>query len=410
MQGWFYRFLTYKSSNLKIFKFIFSGLLIFLILIVANQFVINVKYFFPPVKPFTGDKLYNPYYGMDSTKWKRANFHLHTRQLFGLTAGAANSVQFADSFYNYFDYDIYSISNYMRINTPPGTPNIYIPAYEHGYQYYKTHQLVLNARSVSWVDYFFRQTLDNKQFIIDRLKEDTSALVTIVHPEYRGAYSYSDFKFLANYDCIEVVNRVSHFVRFYDMALSSGHAVFILADDDAHTLSSIYDGAHSFNMINADREKNSVLYSLKTGKSYGVNLNLRYCRTNIGKKAAIQRLPVLTGVETTDDKLTVRLNQITDSIIFIGQNGTVKAKVFSSRSGSYTFDKDDTYIRTEIVCRDGSVLYLNPVFRYDGNNIRSDTPSVNVMKTLIYRVSFLVLTLLIIVSVIKYKSCIMARK
>jgi hypothetical protein len=353
---------------------------------------------------FTGDKLYNPYAGMDSTKWKRANFHLHTRLLFGLTAGAGNLNQVADSFYRFFDYDIYGTSDYMRINYFNNNKKLFIPGYEHGYQYYKTHQLVVNAKSVCWNDYFFHQTLDNKQYILNRLKKDTSSLVAIVHPKYRNAYLGSDLEWLGNYDCLEIANSAHLFIDYFDKALSSGHPVFLIADDDSHDLSDFSDAAHTFNVINSDLDKNAIINALKRGKSYGVNLNLKPYKTNSEKKTAMNNLPVLTGFELLNDTLKVIMNQKADSIKFIGQDGNLKLNSTHTNSSSYHFGKDDTYIRTEIVCKDGSAYYLNPVFRLEGSLMKNEAPPVNLSKTFIYRTVFFGISFLLVFIRIKFGS------
>jgi len=359
---------------------------------------------------FSGEKLYNPYLGIDSTKWKRANFHLHTRLLFGLTAGASITNQIADDYYNFFNYDIHNTSDYMRINTFNSENKSYVPVYEHGYSYNKTHQLVLNAKKVFWGDYLFHQTLNNKQYIVDKLKEDTAALVTIVHPFRRKAFSISDFKYLGNYDCLEIVNDNANFSEYYDSALSSGHVVFIMADDDAHSLSDIKEGVHSFNVINTDLGKTSIIHSLRTGRSFGVKLNLHSSRTNDEKKEAIEKLPVLTKFEIIHDTITVKMNKNVNVIKFIGQNGALKKILFNRNSGSYPFRKEDTYIRSQITCYDGSICFLNPVFRYDGLNLPVNNPHISVLETWAYRLLFAVILLIIIFFSVKYRVCIMGKK
>jgi hypothetical protein len=383
---------------------------IFLMLLVASQYFVNTKYSFPEPVPFNGEKLYNPYLGIDSVKWKRANFHLHTRLLFGLTGGATITNQTAESYYKFFNYDIHSTSDYMRINTFNSGNSSFIPVYEHGYTYYKTHQLVLNAKKVCWVDYFFHQTLNNKQYIIDKLKKDTATLVAIVHPVKREAFTTADFKYLGNYECLEIVNNESCYAKYYDAALSAGHTVFIMADDDAHNLSDIRYGAHSFNVINANPERNSIIHALKTGRSYGVNLNLNSCSTNDEKKEAIEKLPVLTEFEIKLDTLTVKMNKNVNAIKFIGQNGALKKISVDCSSSIYPFSKEDTYIRTEIVCRDGSIYFLNPVFRYSGSELPVNNPHINVLETWIYRIVFAVILFVIIFVGLKYRVCTPERK
>ena len=356
---------------MKFIRYSCRFLLIIILTLVTFQFIVNTKFSFPAPVAFSGEKLYNPYLGIDSTKWKRANFHLHTRLLFGLTAGASITNQIADDYYNFFNYDIHNTSDYMRINTFNSENKSYVPVYEHGYSYNKTHQLVLNAKKVFWGDYLFHQTLNNKQYIVDKLKEDTAALVTIVHPFRRKAFSISDFKYLGNYDCLEIVNDNANFSEYYDSALSSGHVVFIMADDDAHSLSS---------------------------------------RTNDEKKEAIEKLPVLTKFEIIHDTITVKMNKNVNVIKFIGQNGALKKILFNRNSGSYPFRKEDTYIRSQITCYDGSICFLNPVFRYDGLNLPVNNPHISVLETWAYRLLFAVILLIIIFFSVKYRVCIMGKK
>ena len=365
----------------KIIVYFFLGVLIFILLALISQFVINAKYTFPEPHAFRGDYLYNPYHGMDSTKWQLGNFHVHTKLYFGATNGRANSSEYLDSFYKYFNYNIIGISDYQSINNYEKKNKWFIPEYEHGYQYYKNHHIVLNAKKVSWLDYFFRQTLSNKQFIINRLKKDTSVILTIPHPVLRQALSFNDFKYLSNYNCLEIANNERLFDSYYDTILSAGHPVFIMADDDAHDLSKISEGCHSFNLVNTELVKDSILHAIKTGHSVGVRFEISSYKTNEEKKNALQKLPEITNVTLKNDSLSVRLNKSVNSIKFIGQQGAVKKEITNCISGIYFFTKEDTYIRTEIECIDGTTYYLNPVFRFDGVRLSDYAPSFDVLKT-----------------------------
>jgi hypothetical protein len=370
-------------KKFKIKTYLLPVILIFAIVIL--QYVVNRKYTFSEPHPFRGKYLYNPYKGIDSTKWEKGNFHAHTRIFFGITDGSANSGQVLDSFYKYFDYNIIGISNYQKIEKPAESSEWFIPVYEHGYQYYKNHQLVINAQTVSWLDFVFRQTLNNKQSVIDHLKKDTSVIVTIVHPGRRQAYTFNDFKYLNNYDCIEIVSGRDRSISFYDTILSAGHPIFIMANDDSHDLSRIHDGCQSFNMINTDLVRDSILRSLKTGRSVGVNLNTEAYKTDEEKRSGLLRLPVITGVNVKNDTLTVSLNKPVKSISFIGQEGVEKMKVTHASLGSYFFGEKDTYIRTEIECEDGSIYFLNPVFRYDGFQLTDHFYKLDLFKTWLWR-------------------------
>jgi hypothetical protein len=338
---------------------------------------------------------------MDSTKWKRANFHVHTRSYLGMTNGA-DSNQFLDRFYKYFGYEIIGISDYQRINTFEERNRWFIPIYEHGYQYYKNHQLVLNAKRICWIDYFFYQTLSNKQFIIDRLKKDTSVVLTINHPALRQGYSFNDFKYLSNYNCLEIVNNERLFTPYYDTLLSAGHPVFLLADDDAHNLTKISEGCHSFNMINTDLAKDSILKAIKTGHSYGVNFNISPYNTNEEKKAGLAKLPGIINITLKKDTLFVCLNKPVKTIKFIGQNGTERKRMTDIATGTYLFGKQDTYIRTEIECIDGTIYFLNPVFRFDGKHLTDYVPAYNDVKTWVLRLVVFV-GLILIFLIWKYR-------
>jgi hypothetical protein len=375
----------------KTIFFALSVIPIFIILALVFQFGINVKYEFQEPQSFSGQYLYNPYSNIDTLEWKISNFHAHTHKFTGKTNAILENSRYLDSLYTYLGYNVISISDYQRINTYESKNSQYIPVYEHGYQYYKNHQLVINAGKVNWVDYFFRQTLDNKQFVINSLRKDTMVLVTIVHPILRKAYSSNDFKYLTNYNCLEVANSKYLFISNYDTVLSSGHQVFLMADDDEHNLKNPDDCGSAFNIINSVAVRDSILKALKTGRSIGVKLNLNSYKTFEGKKAAIHNLPLLTGFSIKNDTIYLSMNKAVRTIKFIGQHGIGKKIITDSRTGSCFFTKNDTYIRTEIECADGTVFFLNPVLRYNGVLRSENSPPVDKRKTLLYRIIIVLL-------------------
>jgi hypothetical protein len=378
----------------KIIIYYLLGIFVFILIALILQYVVNVKYTFPKPHAFKGEYLYNPYRGVDSTQWRKANFHAHTRLYPGMKNRADRSYKRLDSLYKEFGYSIISISDYQRINSYESKNKWYIPVYEHGYQYYKNHHLVLNAKNANWHDYFFHQTLNNKQFIINNLKKDTSVLLTIVHPSLRKAYSINEFKYLNNYNCLEIANSQLLFTSYYDTILSAGHPVFIMADDDLHDLKKINESGHSFNLINTSLVKDSILRALKTGRSVGVKFNLTSYKTNEEKKTALQKLPEIRLIALKNDTLTVTLNQLVKTIKFIGQQGIERKRITNCTTGNYLFSKSDTYIRTEIECNDGSLYFFNPVFRYDGIHLTDYVTKYNIQKTWFWRSSVIIIFLL----------------
>jgi hypothetical protein len=397
---------------MKIFKIInkfLLGLCILIFVLLILQFVVNSKYTFPEPHAFQGSYIYNPYRNIDSTKWIRANFHAHTRKFFGQSDKARRSIPYIDSLYKSFGYDIISISDYQFINRYESKNKWYIPVYEHGYQYYKNHHLVLNAKKVSWLDFPFRQTLSNKQNVINNLKKDPSALITIVHPTYRKALSSNDLKYLGNYNCLEIANHERLFTASYDTVLSNGHPVFIMADDDCHDLANIKEVNNSFNVINTDLVKDSILNALSYGRSFGVKLNASTFKTNEDKREAFLNLPKIDKITFQNDTLRISLSQSVKTIKFIGQHGIEIGRFTDCSRGSCIFRKEDTYIRTEIECNDGTLYFLNPLFRYDGIRLTDFVPTLNVFKTWTWRLTFFCLLLLIFIIWYR-KRCITVKK
>ena len=142
---------------LKILLFVFLGLLALELLI---YFTAPVYDFLVP-QPFSGGKIYNPYKGMDSTQWKKANFHFHANAWGGLTSGRNNTVEEFWKTYKKLGYDVPCISDYQQINTFNKDSSFYIPAYEHGFGLRKKHQLLIGAKEVLWLDYSLFQNYPN---------------------------------------------------------------------------------------------------------------------------------------------------------------------------------------------------------------------------------------------------------
>jgi hypothetical protein len=374
------------------------------------QYVVNVKYSFPEPHAFKGDSLYNPYLRLDTASWQIANFHAHTHQFpRGRKVSARNS-EYLDSLFRYLGYNVIGISDYQKINRFESKYPWYVPGYEHGYQYYKNHHLVLNPKKVSWLDYFFRQTLNNKQYVINQLRKDTSAVITLVHPILRAALSYNDLKYLTNYNCLEVINNKYLFLSYFDIILSNGHPVFLMADDDSHNFRNLLECTSCFNMINTIPVKDSILFALKRGHSFSVKFNLNKYTTNEAKKAGLANLPKLIGFNVMNDTISLRLNKNVKTIKFIGQQGIEKKSLSSTNNGSYFFNKEDTYIRTEIECLDGTLYFLNPVFRYNGIMKVDPSPPIDVFKTWVGR-SIIIIILIFGFIILYYKKlCIRTRK
>jgi hypothetical protein len=306
-------------------------------------------YRFPPPATFAGPHFYNPYAHSSGT-WQRANLHAHGRVWFGLTNGRQSNEDVAAR-YRELGYSVAGISNYHQIAAHDGVATI--PAYEHGYNIGKHHQLAIGARQVDWLDFPIWQSRSHLQFIINRVAA-SSDLVAIVHPESRNAYGEGDLSVLTGYHLIEIVNGKFPHDAAWDAALSSGRAVWGIGNDDNHDLEDRERLGIGWTMIDAPSASTAdVVAALRTGRSYAV------LRTD-------ERAPgtVFHGATIDNHTLTVAVTGAPANFDFIGQNGVVKKTVTDTLTASYDLEPADTYIRTAIRAP-RTTMYLNPVIRYD---------------------------------------------
>jgi hypothetical protein len=356
---------------IRILKLIAGILLFFLSGLILTGIFINLnapRYIFPEPKPFSGDKIYNPYQDMDSSRWLKANFQVQSRVWLGLTNGRKNQSKAVHDLYHQLGYDLLCFSDYQQINRYGENTSGYIPTYEHGFGPLKRHQVCIGSRKVLWFDYPFWQTLSHKQEIINRLKPDND-IVAIAHPNLKNGYKPTDFNYLTGYDLMEVFNHITCSEMHWDSALSAGRPAFILADDDAHDIENPHLVASFCTMIKAPSTKQSdIVQSLKSGKAYGVSIYMIEEDGYPEKIAYARQMPFLKSAEMDGNTFTVELSQTPKQISFIGQGGKVKSIVHRGKVAKYVFRPDDTYIRAEILFPNiwdgpGTRLLLNPVFR-----------------------------------------------
>lgn len=394
-----------KSKNKT--KRLILGILSFVGIILISYFLIiylSVPYYtYNTPEPFHGEILHNPYQGMNPDHWRRYNFHSHSNR-YGLFAnGRNNTAEEVDSIYAVMGYDHVSISDYNSINRYGSDRADYIPVYEHGYGLFRrTHQLGIGAQKVRKIDYPFSQNLDIKQHNINKMKEG-SALVALAHPSYTRGYKVSDMKYLSNYDFVEVLNPYGRSFEHWDMALSNGHRVYILADDDSHNAFNPNEIGRHFNMINSpDLAPDNILSSLKNGMSYGVDFNIYYNEPFERKIEGLKGLPHLTRAELIADTFFVETSQKMRKIDFIGQGGQVLKTMENVSSAYYVIQPNDTYVRTEIRLPNFTYFYLNPVTRHETNSIdKQRLDVVNPVTTWFYRLIYITTIALLIRMLIK---------
>jgi hypothetical protein len=387
---------------LKLSARLLFGFVAVVILLLFAPYLAAPVYDFPENKAFSGDILYNPYQETDSNFWRKSNFQVQSRIWGGITNGRNNTNEMIDSTYRWLDYDVIGTSDYMQINDFYKGQDRYIPIYEHGYSIFKRHQIVMGAESINWLDYFYFQTLSQKQHVINKLEKE-SDLIILAHPCLRGSYDATDFTKLSGYDGIEVLNYFCTSVGCWDSALSSGHYVVAIGNDDVHDITNNDEVGQYITYINSKSlHGDSVIAAIKKHKSYaytvfrwpGDGWELR--REKHDNIAHLQQA-VLSG-----DTFRVRVDKKSLHIIFYGQGGELLQTNDKCDQAEYVFRGQNNYIRAEIHFPNRDVMYLNPVVRTpNGSPEKAATAVFNFWMTWVYRIVAIIIYLLAVFVLLK---------
>ncbi len=361
---------------MKILRFILISTATWVLWLVVSQYLFCARFAFNSPAPFEGSAIYNPYETTNQNDWIKCNFHAHAHAWQGITNGHGNAMQVHQA-YDSLGYGVHCVSNYHEIDTTFSRKESYIPAYEHGYNLRKTHQLVLGGKEVKWLDYLLPQTIHNKQHVLNSLKEDPDALVILNHPGMRNGYTEEDLAGLTNFECMEVLNPAATSERQWDAALSSGKKVFIAANDDLHNVVDKERFGVICTIVNAESNgRRLVLDALKNGKSYGVKL---------GKTQHPDSIPTLKYLTVNQGIIEMKLNAVAREIAFTGQNGKILATFENTDSTRYLLKTDDHYARATVTYQNGTTLFLNPVFFTKPGGYRDVPVYIDVQETLFFR-------------------------
>lgn len=396
----------------KIFR-LFVYFLVFLLGVEAVIYFMAPVYDFPEPKPFSGEKFYNPYEGLDSHYWRKCNFHFHSREWWGLTAGSGNSPGEIYRIYKMLGYDAAQISNYQSISNAFADSAFNVPSYEHGFGIRKKHHLLIGARKVLWFDYPLYQNINHKQHMLNLLRP-LSDIVAIAHPDWENGFTMKDMKYLSNYDLLEVLDNNWRSFPQWDAALSSGHVAWVLADDDAHDITNPFQIQRCVTYLHSPSlQKDSMIRSLKSGRAFGAEMYMGDNWSFEKKAAWAKQTPHLKAAEMSADTLKVSVSGKVFKIVFIGQDGKIRKTVYGDKGHWYKFTSGDTYIRTVIVflyhypyplVGKGDIFYLNPVFRYNGelpvNGLKAE---INWSRTWIFRVLTFGPLLFILLAVYRFR-------
>ena len=368
---------------------VMAGLGIALLLLVLFVYLSVPTYSFKEPRPFEGEYLYNPYQDMNPDQWKKYHFHCHSRKFFGLTNGRKSTETAIDSVYQALGYDHYGISDYMGINTHGADREDYIPAYEHGYGLIrKTHQICIGAESVYWPDFLFMQNLSMKQHSLNKLGE-RCRFVMPAHASFTKGYKVGEMKFLSNYRLLEVLNPYGNAIEHWDMALSNGHRVYALGDDDTHNITDAREVCHNLTMVNTpDLKAESVYDALDKGLCYAVEFDNYYHfpMTLAEKVEQVRNLPHLTQAQLVGDTLIISTSaSVMKEVKFIGQGGKLLKTEENVGTAHYIIQPEDHYVRTQINVNGLQHFYLNPITRHSTSVVVDrQLDTINYSQTILY--------------------------
>jgi hypothetical protein len=344
--------------------FFIPGILSWLLI---DQYILCPDYRFESPGPFKGETFYNPYHDYTPQEWTLANMHAHTSSWFGLTNGKGDAQDVHEA-YDSMGYGFHLISEYQKISEfGKGAPN-YITAFEHGLNLPKAHQLVVGSAHSTWKDYFFPQTLANRQHMLDILSEDTVNVVVVNHPAMRIGYNPADMKFLYNYDCMEVINSYENAFQYWDTALSNGHMVFIVGNDDTHNADNRRAVGKFATLLHAPAHTRAqALRSLREGRTIGVQIPQDTTMSFVQKITMLKASsPSLISVSADSSLYKVRFDKMVSEVVVTGQGGMVRWKADSTTAIDLPILPADTYLRVSYKTPDGIQYHLNPVCRFNG--------------------------------------------
>jgi hypothetical protein len=381
------------------------GSLILLVLAVILVFYLTApRYDFDEPSPFSGEYINNPYQDIDPNQWLKYNFQVQSRAWGGITDGRSNTNEMIDSIYHLFGYNHVATSDYQRINYHKSEDEAFIPVYEHGYGIRKTHQVCIGADKVLWIDYPFFQTLSLKQGIIDKLAP-YNELIALAHPGLLNGYTYRDMKYLSGYTMLEALSNMSLSISHWDTALSNGHLVYLLANDDAHNVLNPNEVGRRFTMINApNKKRGTIIKQLDQGTSYGVDFKLIYNEPMEEKIERSKKIPYLLAARCTKDTFKIEVSTQAAAFRFVGQGGILLSETNGGYHSQYIIRPEDTYVRAEIIFPDATIFYLNPLTRHPSPNPdRQYLAHINHTKTSLYRGLYIVLIVLLLRLIYKWQ-------
>lgn len=392
----------------RIFRWLLGGIATILVVVVVALLLTSLSpiYSFAEPQPFEGNDIYNPYKNWDTTQvWRRANFHTHTK-----VEGILNECDYSpnevlDEFGKY-NYDIITLSNHNEITTTGSAMECGTQAYEHGYNLLKSHTLVYGAEDVCRYDMLLPILVSQRQFMLDMLSRDGDML-QINHPLRTHATSDEHMRLLSGYQLMELDSGRSTENEYWDEALSAGHYVLGVANDDMHYPDRSRCIAVRCNFVALDAmDYPSLREALCEGCFYAMRVP-DYGDGDWQQK--IERnahLPSIEDIGLRGDEIYISLSECADSIKFTGAHHRTLHSVSNASYAAMTLQHDEPYARITAYIPSGEVIYSQPFARYNSATMAMPRNvcehSINIPLTLIFNIAIVALVVAIVVAYVKF--------
>lgn len=341
--------------------------LLMVIILVLSLFSFSPIYRWREPAPFSGDRIYNPYAGTDSTiVWKRATFHTHTK----VDKGINECPYYPDEVYDDYTalgYGIVAFTNHNALTEHPYDQRLDLNAYEHGYNLFKLHTNVFGTHQVQKYDILLPIFDSQKQFKMNLAKKH-GEFITFNHPDRTHGITSKTMARLSGYRLIEGDSGFEErdggegtHLRHWDEALSAGRYSHNILSDDNHDSKNPARIARRSTWVNTPTaEYFDVRDALLQGNFYSM-------RTPEG--IPTDSLPRISCIGLKSDTIHISLTKPASTIEVISQNGEVKQRLSDTGFAQYVIQGDEPYIRMTARFDDGTVIYTNAFARYsDGDS------------------------------------------
>lgn len=340
--------------------------LMFLLVVITG---VSPVYDFRPPRPFSGPDIFNPYITLDTAaRWKRANFHTHTRVKGPWPVNECPyDAAYTDSVLRSLGYDIVTFSNHNEITPHPYDSTLQVNVYEQGYSPLKFHKLVFGSPFVKHWDPLLPMLTSQMQFELVRLGRDAD-FIQINHPYRTVGITSERMALLSGYQLMELDTNISTENEYWDAALSAGHYSFGLANDDLHHPEQHWSTAIRCNFIQTPSGSWADLRdALRKGCFYAMRVPDYGNGDWTVKREKNRELPAVEDIGLEGDRIYLHLSQKADSIRINGSGHRTLLMAEDTCSIRYRLPETEPYARITAFFADGAVIYTNPFARYDAS-------------------------------------------